>query len=293
MNCAARVSSRRSPIPSSADPGRPFDGVVLINLDSRPDRLARFRAQAAAVPALAGWQRLSAVAGTGLPGYGRRPWFRGGRRDRVWAGRAGCVLSHRRAIELARAQGWRSLLILEDDVEFDAALNAALRTPALAAAQWDICYLGYSRCLGPLQRVTVFDDTASLYAVQGAYTTHAYLLRTSLYDWLLRRLPTEADVWPWLARHRAIDRWYARHLAAHFRVAAVSPTLVGQFSDFSDIGQRGPGSDRAAHLHGRLASERAVGPAAFRLGLGLRRLQFAGAGAWDGVRAGIKRMRGF
>ncbi|BAZ93015.1 hypothetical protein TspCOW1_20760 [Thiohalobacter sp. COW1] len=267
--------------------------MVLINLDSRPDRLARFRAQAAAVPALAGWQRLSAVAGTGLPGYGRRPWFRGGRRDRVWAGRAGCVLSHRRAIELARAQGWRSLLILEDDVEFDAALNAALRTPALAAAQWDICYLGYSRCLGPLQRVTVFDDTASLYAVQGAYTTHAYLLRTSLYDWLLRRLPTEADVWPWLARHRAIDRWYARHLAAHFRVAAVSPTLVGQFSDFSDIGQRGPGSDRAAHLHGRLASERAVGPAAFRLGLGLRRLQFAGAGAWDGVRAGIKRMRGF
>lgn len=267
--------------------------MVLINLDSRPDRLARFREQAAAVPALAGWQRLAATAGTGLPGYGRRPWFRGGRRDRVWAGRAGCVLSHRRAIELARAQGWRSLLILEDDVEFRAGLDAALQTPALATGRWDICYLGYSRCLAPLQRLDALDDAQRLFAVQGAYTTHAYIVRASLYDWLLRRLPTETAIWPWLARHRAIDRWYARHLAAHFRVAAVSPTLVGQFSDFSDIGQRGPGSDRAAHLHGRLATERAVGPAAFRLGLGLRRLQFALTGIWDALRAGIKRVRGF
>lgn len=266
---------------------------MLINLDSRPDRLARFREQAAAVPALAGWQRLAATAGTGLPGYGGRPWFRGGRRDRVWAGRAGCVLSHRRAIELARAQGWRSLLILEDDVEFRTGLDAALRAPALAAAQWDICYLGYSRCLGPLQRLGALDDAHGMFAVQGAYTTHAYIVRASLYDWLLRQLPTEAAIWPWLARHRAIDRWYARHLAAHCRVAAISPTLVGQFSDFSDIGQRGPGSDRDAHLHGRLASDRAVGPAAFRLGLGLRRAQFALTGSWDALRGGVKWLKGF
>ncbi|RRQ21612.1 glycosyltransferase family 25 protein [Thiohalobacter thiocyanaticus] len=267
--------------------------MLLINLDSRPDRLARFREQAAAVPALAGWQRLAAVAGTVLPGYGDAPWFRGRSRDRAWAGRAGCVLSHRRAIELARERGWRSVLILEDDVEFDAALDAALRTPALAAAQWDICYLGYSRCLGPLQRLAALDAATSLYAVQGAYTTHAYLVRASLYDWLLQQLPDAADVWPWLARHRAIDRWYARHLAARFHVAAVSPTRVGQFSDFSDIGQRAPGPDRDRHLHGRLASDRAVGPAAFRLGLGLRRLQFALTGLWDVLRAGIKQLRGF
>lgn len=267
--------------------------MLLINLDSRPDRLARFREQATAVPALAGWQRLSAVAGTELPGYGRSPWFRGGTRDRVWAGRAGCVLSHRRAIELARAQGWRSVLILEDDVEFDAGLDAALRAPALAAAQWAICYLGYSRCLGPQRWLAALDAAASLYAVQGAYTTHAYIVRDSLHDWLLQQLPTEATVWPWLARHRAIDRWYARHLAARFLVAAVSPTRVGQFSDFSDIGQRAPGPDRDRHLHGCLDAQRAVGPAAFRLGLGLRRLQFALTGAWDALRAGVKRVRGF
>lgn len=267
--------------------------MVLINLDSRPDRLARFRAQAAAVPALAGWQRLSAVPGTALPGYGRPPWFRGRGRDRAWAGRAGCVLSHRRAIALAREQGWRSVLILEDDVEFDASLDTLLHTPALRTAQWDICYLGYSRCLGPLQRQAALDATTSLYAVQGAYTTHAYIVRASLYDRLLRQLPTEATVWPWLARHRAIDRWYARHLAGRFRVVAVSPTRVGQFSDFSDIGQRDPGPDRDTHLHGRLDPGRAVGPVAFRVGLGLRRLQFSLTGTWDALRAGVKRLKGF
>ena len=267
--------------------------MVLINLDSRPDRLARFREQAAAVPALTGWQRLSAVPGTALPGYGRLPWFRGRPRNRVWAGRAGCVLSHRRAIELARAQGWRSVLILEDDVEFGPELEGVLRSPTLADIDWDLCYLGYSRCLRPLRRLGGIDAATELYAVQGAYTTHACLIRASLYDWLLQRLPTEHDIWPWLARHRAIDRWYARHLAARFRVAAVSPTRVGQFSDFSDIGQRAPGPDRDTHLQGRLEPRGAVGPLAFRLGLGLRRLQFAGAGAWDGVRAGLKRVRGF
>lgn len=267
--------------------------MLLINLDSRPDRLARFREQAAVVPALAGWQRLAAVAGTELPGYGESPWFRGGNRDRVWAGRAGCVLSHRSAIAQARERGWRSVLILEDDVEFDAALDAALRTPALTAAPWDICYLGYSRCLAPVRRLAALDDAASLYAVQGAYTTHAYLLRDSLYDWLLQQLPEAAGVWPWLARHRAIDRWYARHLAARFQVVAVSPTRVWQFSDFSDIGQRAPGPDRDRHLHGCLDAQRAVGPAAFRLGLGLRWLQFALTGIRDALRAGIKRVRGF
>ena len=51
------------------------DGVLVINLDQRPERLERFAAMAALTRVLDGWQRIPAVNGVELPGYGQRPWF--------------------------------------------------------------------------------------------------------------------------------------------------------------------------------------------------------------------------
>src|SRR5687768_5014284 len=95
-----------------------IDGVFVVNLDQRPDRWTEFQAAAQSIIPAEKLHRLSACVGRDLSGFGQRPWFRGGKRDNTWAGRAGCLQSHRRALLKAREAGWRTVLLLEDDAEF-------------------------------------------------------------------------------------------------------------------------------------------------------------------------------
>src|SRR5512138_1755182 len=128
-----------------------IDGVLVVNLDSRPDRWRELQAAVAGVVPAHKLHRLPATLGAALPGFGAPPWFRGRKRDKTWAGRAGCALSHRAAIAYAREQGWRTVLILEDDIEFAPALNAVLSAlpAALQAADWQVCYLGFTDPVSP------------------------------------------------------------------------------------------------------------------------------------------------
>ncbi len=229
---------------SSAHP-RPalhVDGVLVINLIHRPERLEHFRANADAQACLRHWERLPAVNGQLLSGYGQPPWFRHGNRDKSWGGRAGCALSHRNAISIARERGWRSVLIFEDDVilgpDFDHELQTLLSTLETSAQGWHACFLGVSQPVGPGHPLASLGATQQLFQIQGCLGAFAYILKAELYDWALARLPNETNIWPWLARHRAIDRWYARNLSPNFKITAVSPSLVGHYTSFSDIGQR-------------------------------------------------------
>ena len=288
--------SSRDIDPSPSD-FRLADGVLVINLDRRPERLAAFAATAAQQPALRGWQRLAAVNGVDLPGFGKAPWFRQRNRDKCWAGRAGCVLSHRKALLHARDAGWERVLILEDDARFAAdfaaglgVLNRRLGDPQLA---WEVCYLGFTQPLGPCLKVAELGDQRALYQLHGCATTHAYLVKREAYPWLIDQLPEERTIWAWVARHRAIDRWYARHLSGRFTVVAVAPSLCGQDSDFSDIGQRDAGNTRAAEFYAGFPAAMVVRSSGR---FGARRLQrrtgVALEGWFDALRAIRKRWRG-
>lgn len=266
------------------------DGVLVVNLDSRPDRWQDLQAAAAGFIPAHKLHRLSATLGAALPGFGMPPWFRGRKRDKTWAGRAGCTLSHRAAIAHARQQGWRTLLILEDDIEFTLALAEVLTAlpAALQAANWQVCYLGFTDPVSPYRTLANLPDGHRLCAVSGCSTTHAYLLRDSCFDWLLHQLPEPDDIWPWISRHRAIDRWYYRNLARHFRVCAVSPALVNQQGGFSDITQR-----QHEKVHSTRVPETRHGALAFVLLNALRQLAWRLAAPRDWLRGRIKQLRGF
>jgi glycosyl transferase, family 25 len=220
-------------------------GALAVNLDSRPDRWTGLQAQIAGLGLPVELVRLSAVRGIDLPGFGARPWFRNGKRDRNWAGRAGCTLSHRRAIEHAQKAGWSSVLILEDDAVFSPRFTAvADRLSGFLNTNrpdWTVCYLGFTQPEGPSRHLADLGDGHALHQVYGCYTTHAYLLRDTTYAWLLDQLPDEHTVWPWIARHRAIDRWYSRNLSRRFETLVVAPSLITQQAGDSDI------TGRAAH----------------------------------------------
>ncbi|WP_150126005.1 glycosyl transferase [Brevundimonas sp. LM2] len=207
-----------------------IDGIIVINLDRRPDRWAEFQADWQEILPWARVVRLSASDGRSIAGFGQRPWFRGRKRDLTWAGRAGCALSHGRALREAQARGWRRVLILEDD----AVPAVGGRLPAiLAQADWDMLYLGASKPQNADRH-----PRAGVARISGALDTHAYAVTAPLRDWLIEQLPTEATVWAWIAREGAVDRWMRREIGRRFSIALCQPIYAGQRIGPSDITQR-------------------------------------------------------
>ncbi len=219
------------------------DGIIVINMDSHPERWEAFlRGSGASLPADR-LHRLSAVVGVDVPGYGQAPWFteRTGERARFWGGTAGCALSHRKAIEMARNKGWREVLILEDDAvlapltpETDRALCNSINLFR------NMLYLGFNKPRPYGKPTPIGEGSVRLWEIEGALATHAYVLRDAVYDLMLRLLPTEDNVWEWLARYRAIDTFYKDYLGPihgvmiHaiipqvFRQADVASSISGQ-----------------------------------------------------------------
>jgi len=187
------------------------------------------------------------------------------------------------------------VLILEDDVLADesfAADAAAFLAKAAADPAWGVCFLGWSQQIGPAKRLFGLREPRAVYQVFGCIGAFAYLVKREHYDWLLAGLPTPETVWPWIAAHRAVDRWYARNLSTRCTLWAVSPNLIGHYASFSDIGQRaGPDLPLADGGEDGLRLEPS-GPAAFAIRAGLLRARF-GLAAWVDLAAGaLRRLRG-
>jgi glycosyl transferase family 25 len=271
-----------------------IDGAFVINLDQRPDRWAEFQAATQHVIPREKLHRLSASVGRELPGFGQRPWFRGGKRDHTWAGRAGCLQSHRRALLKAREAGWRTVLLLEDDVEFapDFTVIANALAAALREHEWQVCYLGFTEPWAPGRQLAKLHAALTLNQIHGCTTTHAYLVREAARDWILGQLPDETKVWPWLATHRAIDRWYQRQLGLRFPVTCVSPSVVNQTMSSSDIATR-PGSQPNKSGRAGVPVAPASGNFSYYLGHALRRTSTRIGLAGDLLRSGTRRISGF
>ena len=280
--------------PSPAAFWKRLDGIAVVNLDERTDRWDRVRADSA--PFLIGappLTRVSAVRGSLLEGYGKRPWFRGKPSDKRWAAKVGCTQSHRKVMELARAQKWDTFLVLEDDADFRplAGVDLAALDRLLFASHtdWEVCYLGFSKAVGTSLKLASFNDRL-LCEVNGCYTTHAYLVRGSARDWIYRQLAENDHAWSWHSRHRIIDRWYVRHLSRAHKVYAVSPSIITQADGFSDIVQRSVnyGEEFAGCLENVTADPRRF----------CRLKTFRAAVGWckdigDASRGLIKRIKGF
>lgn len=219
---------------------RYVDGILIINMDSSPERYAAVSAAMAGVLPEERTERLSAVVGRELPGYGKAPWFaeRTGTRAKAWAGAAGCALSHRKGIALARERGWKSVLLLEDDVRAASAESAAPLLEHVMESCRGACmfYLGYNRPV-PHGSCLMQQGDYALWQVDGVLATHAYIVTAEAYDTLLAVLPTEENVWEWLARYRAIDTFYREYVAAGgmLPVYAVYPPVMTQADGVSDI----------------------------------------------------------
>jgi GR25 family glycosyltransferase involved in LPS biosynthesis len=284
-----------SPISPQAPLWNSIDAVLVLNLDHRAERWEQLQQETAGVIPSEKLHRVSAVLGRELPDFGQRPWSRGRKRDATWAARGGCVLAHRRALETARSAGWQWVLILEDDValgsDFIANLDALQSALFASSTEWDVCYLGYTDPQGPFQTVAPLAPGHHLSRVFGCNCAHAYLIHAAARDWVLGQLPSVSGIWRWLTVNRAIDRWYRKVLGRHFRILAVSPSLINQRDGFSDIvGRQTDYTDGAGHV---LAIPDIRSSPSYGLRYFLKSLSSCISQTWDFARSIRKCLAGF
>lgn len=195
-----------------------IDKVVYINLNKRKDRRVRLTRQLKAM----GVPREKVVR---VEAVDQKPGY------------LGCVKSHLLALKMARANGWKNVLILEDDMEFfqDAQNQARLKKflIALQHTQWHVAFLAAN-----YHNVTRLESVDYLVRVNLAWCACAYLVNSNYYDALIHNYLSSLNA---LQRggepqHYALDvNWHA--LMTRDIWLGIYPNAGYQAADRSDIEQ--------------------------------------------------------
>jgi len=186
-----------------------FDATVCINLDRRKDRWELSQIEFEKIN-LTKVKRLSAVDGDSIPTVAD-----------LKPGANGCRLSHMKSFAYAKAKGYDSFLLLEDDIEFNDGFHQMFdfMSPQIPE-DWDMIYLCANPATGT--RIKISDNVFRLY---GGYAAHCVIFKSTVYD-------------------EAIDRLYGNYVQSDLTYADMQnrynayllyPHLAYQRSDFSDI----------------------------------------------------------
>jgi GR25 family glycosyltransferase involved in LPS biosynthesis len=138
-------------------------------------------------------------------------------------GVAGCALSHRKVIELAKERGYKSFLVIEDDTVFDENFRNLDFYMKQIPKNWDMIYFGGNH-LGGLKPVDV-----NVAKCIHTLTTNCYAMKSTLYDIVLGAIPGDVS-----DLEMPVDVLYTS-IQKRYNCYAFKPVLVWQDSIFSDI----------------------------------------------------------
>ena len=226
------------------------DFKVLINLEDRTDRLEEVKKE---------FDKVGLVDVHHFPAIKHH------------IGISGCTRSHYEIIRLAKEEGYKNILILEDDVyfvddkqSFKNKLESCFLQIEKNNIKPDMLYLGGylttqpdgwtpdGKFVGGTMRYhTKLDD--NLYELGGCKTTHAYIIFESMYDKIINGLGNidydSVETWRGDGR-KSIDFWYLSQVHhdgytehgdiehREFKPYGIYPCLAGQKESFSDIQNR-------------------------------------------------------
>jgi hypothetical protein len=157
------------------------DNIFIINLPRRTDRLENMKKLMDSV----GINEYRIISGLD----GQSPdiinqYVKLEKNNIPTSGHYGCLLSHIKAIEIAKKKNLTSVLILEDDILLED--NFISRINKLQVPEWDIIYFG-----GLIPEIKLFFNDWVLHnTVMGAY---GYLIKSHMYGIILKELYTYMD----------------------------------------------------------------------------------------------------
>ena len=201
---AINKNSKKTIVPTSFSSH--ISHIIYINLDSRVDRNKRILNELSIFdPKMI--TRISAVNNS------ERPKF-------------GCMLSHLKALKLARERDYPNILILEDDIVWTETVKKGYEVfKKLINNPYDVIMLG-----GTSAR---FNPTT--FALEFAYGTHAYLVNKSYYNTIIDEVEKLSKIEnPTRNVNDAIDIQYS-HLQRIHKWFIVAPPMIIQGKSYSNI----------------------------------------------------------
>lgn len=204
--------------------------ILCINLDRRPDRLGAVTSELARLGRVFDGDRTRRIAAF----------------DHPTDGAIGCSMSQLHCLELAIAQGWPAVAILEDDFQctrpavFRRTVDAFLETTQRQGfPRWDVLMLG-----GNVRRSTpssaFADSGVDAHRVHAAFSSVAYLVHGPYLATLRDNLRASIQLLsaqPALGHQYALDVYWQR-LQARDAWFICHPLTINQAPGFSDIERR-------------------------------------------------------
>ena len=145
-------------------------------------------------------------------------------------GEIGILLTHKRIIELAKAEKWESVIIFEDDVEFTDEISKFDTYMKSVPDDWDMLYFGANHDYGkPRERIN--DKLSKL---NFSVALHAFAVKKTMYDKILKMIDEHIT---------QIDVIYGR-LQPDCNAYVFEPNMASQAEGFSDIQNKVVNYDR-------------------------------------------------
>ncbi|MCZ7372422.1 MAG: glycosyltransferase family 25 protein [Candidatus Methanoperedens sp.] len=185
-----------------------FDKLFVIHLPERKDRAKSMKVELSKI----GWEYSLFPA---IDGSLQNPVT-----QRMSGGRLGCLLSHLALLNIARDSGFGGIAVFEDDVECSASFDDDFNMyHSNIPDDWDMIYFGVNHIIPP---TSVAEGVCR---ITRGYTSHAYIIRDTLYDRAVELLGNE---------QHPVDVYYSM-LHSEINAYCFSPPLIWQRDGISDV----------------------------------------------------------
>lgn len=186
-----------------------FEAAFCINLDKREDKWAACKKQFKNINLEV--ERVSGIDGFLEPPASIRP------------GEVGCLKSHLKVFEIAKEQGLKSFLMLEDDVHFADDFHNKFNNLEPQLLPYEMLYFGSNPHSGSRHEVT-----PNLNRITYTFAAHCVIFKEPCFDDILNQMRGPL-VTP-------VDVIYGQQQVVH-TAYSIKPSLAWQRKEFSDINQ--------------------------------------------------------
>ena len=206
-----------------------FDKVICINLNTRKDRwreaqheFGKFNIKVERYAAIEnnpmGWNH--------IPSSDPLDYIK----PLSWPGAAGCMASHVNIWKMAKENGWKNVLIIEDDCDFISNLQEIFNIQIQNVPDdWDLLYFGGIHETRNGKYIPNLISNNVLKAKR-IITTTCYAIKDTCYDLAIKTVLADQ---PWF--HTAIDGYLGAYIQPNCNTYAFDPPLAWQRASFSDI----------------------------------------------------------